>query len=216
MIFWDQAVDFLQSMIFAYAQASGGNLGAGILATSIVVRLALFPLTLRLARLAAAHQEAMRKLQPELDRIRQRFAKKPERIAAESLELFEKNNVSPYPLPGCFGALAQAPIFLAVYSAVQNVVTAGGRFLWIKNLAKPDAWLTLAVAALTYLSVAISVSGTPPQPGRSLVLVLPVVVTVMVLAKASAGVGLYWGVSAAASAVQAYVVRRSTPAGRAS
>ncbi len=210
MFLWDQLVDWLRLMIFAYSQACGGNLGCGVLAASLTVRLLLFPLTLRLARSMQAHQRALQKLQPELSRIRERFQKQPERIAAESQKLFEKHKVSPLPVGGCLGAIVQMPIFLAVYSAVRGVVAGGGKFLWIKNIAKPDVWLTLIVAGITALSVAISTNPTTsPSEGKQLLLVLPVIMTLIVLSKVSAGLGLYWGVSASVSLAQSYLVRQT-------
>ncbi len=208
MMLWDQLVDLFRVMIVAYSQACGGNLGAGIVAFSITLRIVMFPVTLRIARASMAHQQAMEKLQPDLERIRKRFRKRPERIAEESHKLFQEHGVSLIPYVGCLGGLAQMPLFLAVYSAVRQVVGAGGRFLWIRNIARPDMLLTVIVAAVTYASIAYSASGMPQQ-GKQMVLVLPVIATVLVLAKTSAGIGLYWGVSAAASLIQSIVIRRS-------
>ena len=207
MLLWDQFVDLFRVMIVAYAQACGGNLGAGILAFSVTLRLVLFPITMRIARVSQAHQEAMQKLQPELKQIRNRFKKQPERIAEESRKLLEKHGLSPIPYTGCLGSLAQMPLFLAVYSAVRQVVGMGGRFLWIRNIARPDMLLTAMVTALTYASIAYSTSNMPQQ-GKQLIVFLPVIVTALVLAKTSAGLALYWGVSAAASLIQSIVVRR--------
>ncbi len=209
---WDQLVDFFRVVIVAYAQACGGNLGAGILAFSIILRIVMFPITVRIARASMAHQKAMEKLQPELEAIRKRFRKQPQRIAEESHKLFKDRGLSPIPYVGCLGGLAQIPLFLAVYSAVRQVVVAGGRFLWVANIARPDLLLTILVTAVTYASIAYSISGTPQQ-GKPALLLLPVVATVLVLARTSAGIGLYWGVSATASLIQSMVIRRSTPNG---
>jgi YidC/Oxa1 family membrane protein insertase len=214
MLLWDQLIDLLRMMIFAYAQACGGNLGAGVLAASMVVRIVMFPLTLRMARASMVHQQAMQRLQPELEAIRKRFRNHPERIAEESRKVFERHGVSPMPLAGCLSGLLQMPAFLAFYSAVRKAIAAGGRFLWIRNIAKPDVLLTIIVSAITYASVVYAASGSPPQHGKQIMAVLPVVVTVLILIKTSAGVGLYWGVSAAASLLQTFVVRRSSPLGR--
>ncbi len=208
MLLWDQFVDLFRVTIAAYAQACGGNLGSGIVAFSVTLRFLMFPITLRIARASMAHQQAMQKLQPELEKIHKRFRKRPERIAEESHKLFQKHGVSPIPYAGCLGGLAQMPLFLAVYSAVRQVVAAGGRFLWIGNIARPDLILTAIVTALTYASIAYSTSNMPQQ-GKQIVVLLPVIATVFVLAKTSAGLGLYWGVSAAASLIQSMVIRRS-------
>ena len=57
-VLWDQAVDVLRESILAYAYVFNGNLGAGILTVTFLARLALMPVTLRLARLTAAHHDA--------------------------------------------------------------------------------------------------------------------------------------------------------------
>jgi hypothetical protein len=44
--------------------------------------------------------------------------------------------------------LAQAPVRVALSSAIRRGLEAGGRFLWVEDLARPDAWLALGVAAL--------------------------------------------------------------------
>ena len=206
MVVWDQCVDLLRAAIFAYAQACGGNLGVGIVGVTFLVRMVMFPLTLRLARISAAHQELMRKLKPELDRIRERFRNKPERMRQEMQRVFQREGVSPLPLKGCLGAVAQMPILLALFAAVRGCVPAGGRFLWIRNIAKPDLVLTVAVTALTYATVAIGASST--NQNKALTIAIPAMITFFVLLRMSAGIGLYWGVSSMASLLQTTIIRR--------
>ena len=206
MVVWDQFVDLLRAAIFAYAQVCGGNLGVGIVAVTLLVRMAMFPLTLRLARLSAAHQELMRKLKPELDNIRARFKNRPQRLAQETRRVYQREGVSPLPLVGCAGALVQAPILLGLFSAVRRCVAAGGRFLWIRNIAGPDFLLTVAVTVLTYVTVALG-AGSADQ-NRALMIAVPTIVTFLVLSKLSAGIGLYWGVSGLVSLLQAAIIRR--------
>ncbi len=206
MIVWEQCVDLLRAAIFAYAQACGGNLGIGIVAVTFLVRMAMFPLTLRLARLSAAHQELMRKLKPELDRIRERFRNKPERVVQETQRVFEREGVSPLPLKGCLGTVVQMPILLALFVAVRGCVRAGGRFLWIRNIAKPDFVLTAVVTALTYATVALGASST--DQNKALMIAIPTMITFFVLLRMSAGIGLYWGVSTMVSLFQAVIIHR--------
>ncbi|MGO9111141.1 MAG: YidC/Oxa1 family membrane protein insertase [Thermoguttaceae bacterium] len=207
MVVWDQCVDLLRAAIFAYSQACGGNLGIGIVAVTFLVRMAMFPLTLHLARLSAAHQELMCKLKPELDRIRERFRNKPERMAQETQRLFEREGVSPLPLKGCLGTVVQMPIFLALFAAVRGCVGAGGRFLWIRNIARPDFVLTAVVTALTYATVALGAS--PAVQNKALMIAVPTMITFFVLLRMSAGIGLYWGVSSMVSLFQTAMIRRA-------
>jgi len=203
---WNQLVEVLRESIFAYAQACNGNLGAGILIVTFLARLALLPLGIRLARAAQAHQRAMAKLQPELDRIKKKYQANPQRVADETQRVFPREKLQPVPVAGCLGAVAQAPMFVALYSSVRKAAAAGGRFLWIRNLAQPD--LAVALTATTFTVLATLAGGTIGAPNQRLMIVVSTVVTMIALTKMSAGVALYWAMSSLFGAVQGAVVRR--------
>jgi YidC/Oxa1 family membrane protein insertase len=208
MALWTQFVDVLREAMFAYAHATNGNLALGIMAVTFLARLALFPLALRLARAAAVHQEALHRVQPELEAVRTRFQKDPSRIAEESRRILSRAGVSVVPVAGCVGALFQAPVFLGLFSAVRQCAALGGRFMWIRDISRPDVALTLVVAAITVASMA---AGPPPSAGaqnRTLMIVLPAIFTVIALWQMAAGIGLYWGVSSAVGVAQGLVLRR--------
>lgn len=208
MFVWDQFVDLLRAAIFAYSQACGGSVGTGIVAVTLLVRLAMLPLTLRLSRLSAAHQEAMRKLKPELDNLRSRFRGRPDRLAEETQRLFQREGVSPLPLGGCAGMLVQVPIFLGLFTAVRRCAALGGRFLWIRNIAKPDFLLTAAVTALTSATLIVGAHG--PDQNKWLMAAVSAIVTFIVLVTMPAGVGLYWGASGLVSLLQSALIRRGS------
>ena len=84
MLLWNNTVDVIREAMFAYAQISNGSNACGIMAVTFLARLALFPLTLRLASLAALQQEAMRRVAPELEDVRSRFKNDPARLAQET------------------------------------------------------------------------------------------------------------------------------------
>jgi YidC/Oxa1 family membrane protein insertase len=207
MLLWQQFVEILRESIFAYAHACNGNLGAGILAVTFLARLALLPLGVRIARAAAAQQQAMARVQPQLDVLRQTHRDNPRRLAEETSRLMSREGVPVVPLTGCLGNLAQVPVLVAMYSAVNAAATNGGRFLWIRSLAQPD-WLVAALATL--LTVAATATGlTTPAQSRSVVLSVTAFVTLLALSKMAAGVGLYWGLSSLFGAVQGWIVQRS-------
>jgi YidC/Oxa1 family membrane protein insertase len=206
MIAWEQTVDVLRESIFAYAQVCNGNLGYGILAVTFLVRLALLPLGLRLAKMAQAHRQAMQKIQPKLDALRLEHQRNPRRLAEETRRLMAREGVSPMSAGGCSGAIVQIPVFLALYGAVREAAALGGRFLWVRDISRPDA--IVAVLA-TLFTVAATASGpSAPAPNRSIVLVMSALVTAIALSKMAAGVGLYWGLSSLVGAVQGFIVQR--------
>ena len=103
----------------------------------------------------------------------------------------------------------QAPILLALYNAVRKCAEAGGRFLWIRDLSKPDVALAVLVGAVTAASMATGPQPDAPAQQRLLMLALPAVFTVIALWQMAAGVGLYWGVSSLVGVAQGLIVRRS-------
>jgi YidC/Oxa1 family membrane protein insertase len=206
MLLWEQAVEILRESIFAYAQACNGNLGAGILAVTFLARLALLPLGIRLARAAAHHQRAMARLQPALDALRKAHTRDSKRLAEETSRLLAREGVSPFLLGGCLGTIAQVPVFVALYSSVRQAAALGGRFLWIRNLAKPD-W-PLAIVAAIFSLLATATGSVAPSQNRPLMLSISAAVTIVALSKMAAGVGLYWALSSLFGAVQGWVVQR--------
>ena len=118
----------------------------------------------------------------------------------------EREGVSPFPLKGCLGNAIQVSVLFALFSAVRGCVAAGGRFLWIRNIARPDFALTVAVTALTYATVALNASST--DQNRALMIALPTIVAFFLLSKMAAGIGLYWGVSSLVTLLQATIIHR--------
>jgi membrane protein insertase Oxa1/YidC/SpoIIIJ len=184
MLFWNQAVEIVRESIFAYAQACNGNLGGGILLVTFLARLALLPVGMRLARIAAQQQRAMARLPPA-----------------------PGEGVSPRSLAGGLGTLAQAAVVVALYSGVRQAAAVGGRFLWIRTLASPDWPLALAATALTLLATATG--AVTPSQSRALTLIITAAVSMVVLSKMAAGVGLYWALSSLFGTVQGWLVQRS-------
>jgi len=206
MWLWNESIEVLRESMLAYAQVCNGNLGYGILIVTVLARLALLPLGLRLARVAQAHQRATQKIQPELDALRQRYQRNPKRLAEETRRVMARGGISPISAGGCIGAMVQIPIFIALYSAVRQAAALGGRFLWIRDLSRPD--IIVAVFA-TLFTVAATASGSSgPAPSRSIILLISAVVTAVALSKMAAGIGLYWGLSSLFGAVQGFVVQR--------
>src|SRR5262245_45368289 len=209
MLLWNNTVDVIREAMLAYAQISNGNNAYGIMAVTFLARLALFPLTLRLAKSAALQQEAMRRVAPELEEVRTRFKNDPARLAQETRRVLAREGVSMIQGAGCVGALLQTPVLLALFDAVRQCAAMGGRFLWIRDIASPDIALALFVAVVTAGSMAAGPQPDAPAQQRQLLLVLPALFTMLALWKMAAGVGLYWGISSVFGIAQGIIVRRS-------
>lgn len=115
-----------------------GSWGVAIICLTIIVRSALFPLSIKQARGAAKMQE----LQPEIAALKEKYGKDKEKMARAQMELFSKHQYNP--LAGCLPVFLQLPIFMGLYQALNNAVDLRmAKFLYIQNLAAPDALFQL-------------------------------------------------------------------------
>ncbi len=206
MAIWVGFVDALEALLFVLTQAFGGNLAWAIVAFSLGVRIALLPLTYRIARQTQANRAKLLALRPDLEKLQQRFRKDPRRLLTETSRLYAKHDYKP--TTGLLGTLVQLPFLVGAFQALRSVLAsvASGRFFWISNIARPDIGLALVVTALTFVVTLIS-----PQIGseaRWLVIGMPVVMTLFVLIRMSAAYGLYWGASIIVAGVQSLMLRR--------
>ncbi len=201
-------VETLGVALYALSQLYGGNLGLAILTLSLIVRLALLPLTLGLTRRAQEQQAKLRRLQPEIDRLNRRYRNDPERLGMETLKLYRKSGYNPLDLKGLLGNLAQLPLGFGLFQAIGQGLGQGSRFLWIGDLAQPDVLLTLLTGVLT-LAASLLAPDLPRQY-RLLLMALPALVTVFFMWRLAAGIGLYWAASTAVSLAQAAWLRRKT------
>lgn len=109
-----------------------------IIVMTIIVRACLFPLS----RKQAAGAKKMKELQPQIAELKKKYSDDKEKFARAQMELMSKNNYNP--LAGCLPVLFQMPIFFGLYSALNNAVDLRmAPFLWIENLAAPDALFPL-------------------------------------------------------------------------
>ena len=86
-----------------------GNYGIAIIILTILVRLILLPLTLKQEK----SMKKMRDIQPELDKLKEKYKDKPQEFQKATAEIYKEHNVNP--LAGCLPLLIQMPIFIALY-----------------------------------------------------------------------------------------------------
>ena len=84
----------------------------------------------------------------------------------------------------------------------------GGRFMWIRDISKPDIALGVLVAAVTAAGMVAGPQPDAPGQNRLLLIAIPAVFTFVALWQMAAGVGLYWGMSSAVGVAQGFIVRR--------
>lgn len=205
-----------------------GNFGLAIMALTVIVKLAFFPIQNK----AYASMAKMRKLMPEMEKLKERFGADKQRLQQETLALYQREKANPF--AGCLPLIPQMFVFYGLYKTL--FVTLEMRhepFLYIKDLSAPDPLpvLTLfglipwdpasvpmlgAVLAIGLLPVLYgmtmwalqNLSPPPPDPTQRMMMqYLPIIFTI-IFAGFAAGLVLYWTWSNILSIAQQYYIMR--------
>ena len=207
MVAWNAFVGFLAVVLSMLTTAYSGNLGFAIITLSLITRLALLPLTLRMARHAQAQQRILQTIKREIDELKAKYKSSPQKLGTELSKLYQKHGVKPIDGVNSLGLIVQLLLGAGVYSAIRRGLGAGGRFFWIRNLAQPDAILAVATGVLT---AAASLLGPHlPQQSR-IVAVFPALATLLFAWRLASGVVLYWAASTAVSGLQSVLLNRKS------
>ena len=203
---WSEFVDVIYATLVCVSTALGGSMGLAIAVVSLVARVSLLPLTLRLAYRALEVQAAVKKIEPQLARLRAKHKSDQRRMVEETARLYQANGIKLVDGGTLVGTAIQAPIFLGLVGAIRRGLAAGGRFLWVKDLALPDAALAACCALVSALSVALGPTLAASQ--RLPAILVPAVLTLVFLCRIAAGVSLYTLASGLVGLAQALLVRR--------
>jgi YidC/Oxa1 family membrane protein insertase len=111
-----------------------GNFGVAIIALTFIVRAVMFPV----AQKQFQSMAAMRKLQPKMKAIQERYKDDKQRQQQEILKLYQQEKVNP--AAGCLPILLQVPVFYALYKVLLVSVEMRHQpfIFWIKDLSAPD------------------------------------------------------------------------------
>jgi len=117
------------------------NWGVAIILLTVLVKLLLFPLTAKSVR----SMNEMRKLQPEIEKLKAKFGSDREKLNQATMQLYQQHKVNP--LGGCLPMLLQLPIWFALYATLQTSVELYREpFLWMHDLTRHDPYFILPVA----------------------------------------------------------------------
>ncbi len=112
--------------------------GLAIILLTITVRIVIWPLHAK----STHTMKRMAKLQPEMAKIKEKYADDPNKINTETMGLYKKYGINP--LGGCLPMFIQIPIFFGFYRMLQYAVELRGQgFLWVDDLSQPDTLMHL-------------------------------------------------------------------------
>src|SRR6266550_2065935 len=126
-----------------------GNFGVAILALTVLVKAVFFPL----ANKSYAAMSKMKALQPEMEKLKQRYGEDRQRMNQELMQLYRREKVNP--AAGCLPIVVQIPVFFALYKVLYTTIEMRHQpfFGWIKDLSAPDPLTVLTGFGLVHWHV---------------------------------------------------------------
>ncbi|MFA6190471.1 MAG: YidC/Oxa1 family membrane protein insertase [Candidatus Staskawiczbacteria bacterium] len=216
------------SLVWLYNSVPGHDFGIAIIILTIVIRLILYPISVK----AVKSQKALQKLQPLMKEIQDKYKNDKEKQAKEILDLYKREKINPF--SGIFLALIQVPILIALYqvfwdglnqaklSVLYNFILNPGQinplFLQIVNLSKPNIILAILAGAVQYFQTKmlmpktkINITGQDKKADISQIMQKQMlyffpIFTVIILIGLPSALGLYWIASGLFSIIQQYFI----------
>ncbi len=179
-----------------------GNWGWAIVLVTVFIKLCFYRLSAKSYRSMAA----MRQLQPQIEKLRERFGSDKQKLTQATMELYKKEKVNP--LGGCLPILIQIPVFIGLYWVLlESVELRQAPFiLWIHDLAAKDPYYVLPILMGASMFLQQKMNPPPPDPTQAKVLAfLPIFFTFLFLSFPS-GLVLYWVVNNALSILQQWYI----------
>jgi len=206
-----------------------GNMGWSILALTLFIKALLFPLAYK----SYSSMARMKKLQPEMEKLKAQAGDDREKMQKGMMELYKTNKVNP--ASGCLPLLLQIPIFFSLYKVI--IVTIELRhapwFGWIRDLSAPDPSSIfnlfgvlpydvpelgfLQILSLGILPILLGVSmwfqqklnPAPTEPTQAMILAWLPWVFMFMLGSFASGLVIYWVANNVITFTQQYFIMRA-------
>ena len=218
-------------LVLLYNTAALHDIGLAIILITVLMRLALLPLSNK----AIKSQKALQDLQPQIKAIQEKYKDNKEEQTKQVMDFYKKNEINPF--SGCLPILVQLPILIALYrvflkgfdpsalswlySFVKNPGAIDSVFLSFLNLAHPNKIMALLAGALQFWQAKMIMpknapAGAPKSSdeymaqaiSKQTLYFLPVL-TVLISWRLPAGLTLYWAVTTLFTVFQQYAMLSS-------
>ncbi|HEY7216953.1 MAG TPA: membrane protein insertase YidC [Candidatus Binatia bacterium] len=222
-IFWFISIPLLYILHFFHRFTA--SYGFDIIILTVLIKILMAPLTHK----SYVSMKQMQKLQPQMERLKERYSDDKEKLNKEIMELYKRNGVNP--LGGCLPMVLQLPVFYGLYNCLGTPIELRhAAFMWIKDLSQPDwkslpftvPWwppffwpsapsgipvLTLLMGASMFLQQWMTPSAGDPNQ-RKMMMLMPLMFTFMFVSF-PAGLTVYWLVNNLLTIGQQHWINRS-------
>ena len=181
-----------------------GNYGFAIILLTVCIKLIFWPLTQK----SYKSMKGMQKLQPQMQKMREKYKNDKQRLNQEMMSFYKDNKVNP--LGGCLPMLIQIPVFFALYQVLLGAIELRHApfIFWITDLSVKDPYYITPVimGATMFIQQKMTPSNMDPTQAK-IMLMMPVVFTFMFL-NFPAGLVVYWMVNNLLTILQQYLIKR--------
>ncbi|OHX36623.1 membrane protein insertase YidC [Methylomonas sp. LWB] len=181
-----------------------GNWGLAIMGVTLFIKLLFF----KLSKASYQSMAKMRKIQPRLKDLQERYADDRQRFNTEMMAMYKKEKVNP--LGGCLPIMVQIPVFISLYWVlIETVELRQADFaLWIQDLSAQDPFYLLPIVYGITMKIQQSLNPAPIDPLQAQVMkMFPIVFTVFFLFFPS-GLVLYWICNNSLSILQQWYITK--------
>ena len=181
-------IQFMLENLYLFTGLFGfENYGIAIILLTILIKVCLYPLTVKQVR----SMKGMQELQPKMKKLQEKYKNNPQMMQQKIGELYKEAGVNP--LAGCLPLLIQMPILMGMFYALQGYAYSGTpSFLWLTSLSEPDPHYILpALSALSTWFVQRQTSTEMNQQMKIMMIIMPIFIGWISLSFAS-GLVLYW------------------------
>ena len=185
-----------------------GNWGWSIILLTILIKLAFYPLSAASYRSMAG----MRKLQPRIQTLKERYKDDRQKFQMEMMALYKKEKINP--AGGCLPILVQIPVFIALYWALlESVEIRQAPFaLWLQDLSAPDPFYILPVLMGVSMWAQQKLNPAPmDEIQKKVMTIMPIALTFLFLTFPQ-GLVLYWVVNNVLSMAQQWFIYKQLEA----
>ncbi|KAF3981192.1 MAG: membrane protein insertase YidC [Methylococcales symbiont of Hymedesmia sp. n. MRB-2018] len=185
-----------------------GNWGLSILGVTLCIKLLFF----KLSQASFRSMAKMRKIQPRLKELKDKFEDDRQRFNTEMMAMYKREKVNP--MGGCLPILVQIPVFISLYWVLIETVELrqAGLTLWIQDLSAQDPFFVLPVIMGITMKLQQSLNPAPIDPLQAKVMrMFPIIFTVFFLFF-PAGLVFYWVCNNTLSFLQQWYITRQIEA----
>lgn len=181
-----------------------GNWGLAIILVTFLIKLFFY----KLSEASYKSMANMRRLQPRLQAMKERFGDDRQKLNQAMMELYKKEKINP--LGGCLPVVIQIPVFIALYWVLlESVELRQAPFIfWINDLSSADPFFVLPLLMGITMFIQQKLNPAPIDPiQQKVMMVLPVMFTVF-FAFFPSGLVLYWVVNNTLSIIQQWFITK--------